>query len=132
VPGRRSKKNLSEDFRVMDSVCRTLLVIDNEPIRRGLEFELELVRERVESCEKEIHRHEAIDLPAFRQWVAVHCAERVAVLRSAIGEMSGLASWRFVLLSAREVEERLRKVRREFTQTIRQLELEAHAMQRDY
>jgi hypothetical protein len=85
----------------MDFVCHRLLVIDNESIRRGLEWELRQVRETVESCEQEINRHEAIDLPAFRQWMAVHCAdllnerklveERISILRARLGAIRGLA-----------------------------------------
>ena len=52
-----------------------LLVIDNEPIRRQLELELQVVREAIEGCEAEIERHETLDLPAFRQWMAVQCSD---------------------------------------------------------
>src|SRR6202040_1704030 len=47
--------------------CWALLVIDNEPIRRQLEWELQTVRDAIEGCEQEMARHEALDLPAFRQ-----------------------------------------------------------------
>jgi hypothetical protein len=52
-----------------------LLVIDNEPIRRQLESELTAVRGAIEGCEEEIARHETLDLPAFRQWMAVQCSD---------------------------------------------------------
>jgi hypothetical protein len=83
--------------------CRWLLVVDNEPIRRELESELQRVRETVESCEQKINRHEAIDLPAFRQWMAIHCAdllderklveERISTLRVRLGTIRGLAQY---------------------------------------
>jgi hypothetical protein len=52
-----------------------LLVIDNESIRRDLESELTAVRGAIEDCESEITRHEMLDLPAFRQWMAVQCSD---------------------------------------------------------
>jgi hypothetical protein len=52
-----------------------LLVIDNQPIRRQLELKLQAVREAIEGCEVEIARHERLDLPAFRQWMAVKCSD---------------------------------------------------------
>lgn len=61
---------------------RALLVIDNEPIRRRLESELQAVRETIEECEQEIARHEALDLPAFRQWMAVQCSDLLNERRS--------------------------------------------------
>jgi hypothetical protein len=54
---------------------RALLVIDNEPIRRQVEVELQSVRVVIDRCEQEIVRHETLDLPAFRQWMAVQCAD---------------------------------------------------------
>jgi hypothetical protein len=82
---------------------RWLLVVDNEPIRRELESELQRVRETVESCERQINRYEAIDLPAFRQWMAIHCAdlldqrkfveERISTLRVRLGTIRGLAQY---------------------------------------
>jgi hypothetical protein len=59
-----------------------LLVIDNEPIRRRLELELQAVRQTIEQCEQEIERHEALDLPAFRQWTAVQCSDLLSERRS--------------------------------------------------
>jgi hypothetical protein len=55
--------------------CRALLVIDNEPIRQGVELELQTLRAAIEECEEKIRRHEMLDLPAFRQWLAVECAD---------------------------------------------------------
>src|SRR6202521_3698334 len=55
--------------------CWALLVIDNDPIRRRLELELQTVREAIENCEAKIDRHESHDLPAFRQWMAVQCSD---------------------------------------------------------
>jgi hypothetical protein len=52
-----------------------LLVIDNEPIRRQVEVELQSVRVAIDQCEQEIVRHETLDLPAFRQWMAVQCSD---------------------------------------------------------
>jgi hypothetical protein len=52
-----------------------LLVIDNAPIRRQIELELQTVREAIEQCDKEINRHESLDLPAFRQWLAMECSD---------------------------------------------------------
>jgi len=59
-----------------------LLVIDNASIRRQLELELLAVREKIEGCEQEIERHEALDLPAFRQWLGVQCSDRLSERRS--------------------------------------------------
>jgi hypothetical protein len=52
-----------------------LLVVDNDAIRRQVESELLAVREATEWCEGKIARHEALDLPAFRQWMAVQCSD---------------------------------------------------------
>jgi hypothetical protein len=54
---------------------RSLLVVDNDAIRRQVERELRTVREAIEGCEEEITRHETLDLPAFRQWMAVQCSD---------------------------------------------------------
>ena len=54
--------------------CRALLVIDNEPIRRQVELELQTLRVAIEECEEKIRRHEMLDLPAFRQRMAVDWA----------------------------------------------------------
>jgi hypothetical protein len=77
-----------------------LLVIDNEPIRRKLELELQSVREAIEQCEQEISRHERLDLPAFRQRMAVQCSdllterrlveEKIWSLRSRLSAIQGL------------------------------------------
>jgi hypothetical protein len=54
---------------------QALLVIDNEPIRRQVEVELQSVRAAIDRCEQEIVRHETLDLPEFRQWMAVQCSD---------------------------------------------------------
>jgi hypothetical protein len=78
----------------------TLLAIDNEPIRKKVELELQSVREAIERCEKEISRQETLDLPAFRQWMAVQCSdllnerrlieEKIWSLRSRLSAIQGL------------------------------------------
>ncbi len=56
--------------------CWALLVVDNDAIRRaGRVGELQSVREAIDRCEQEIVRHETLDLPAFRQWMAVQCSD---------------------------------------------------------
>jgi hypothetical protein len=55
--------------------CQALMVIDNEPIRQRVEAELQALRAAIEECEQQINRHESFDLPAFRQWMAVECAD---------------------------------------------------------
>jgi hypothetical protein len=67
-----------------------LLVIDNEPIRRQLELELQIVREAIEGCEEEINRHESLDLPAFRKWMAIECADLLSERRSVEEKIWGL------------------------------------------
>jgi hypothetical protein len=77
-----------------------LLVIDNEPIRKKIELELKSVRAAIEQCEQEISRHETLDLPAFRQWMAVQCSdllnerrlieEKIWSLRSRLSAIQGL------------------------------------------
>ena len=62
--------------------CWALLVIDNEAIRRQLESELQVIREAIETCEQEMARHEGLDLPAFRQWMAVQCSDLLNERRS--------------------------------------------------
>jgi hypothetical protein len=52
-----------------------LLVVDNDALRRELEIELQRVRDEIEGCEAKIEGHEAHDLPAFRQWMAVQCSD---------------------------------------------------------
>ena len=79
----------------------SLLVVDNDAIRRQVESELLVVREAIEGCEGKIARHETIDLPAFRQWVAVQCydllnerrliEERLQSLRGRLAAIQGLA-----------------------------------------
>jgi hypothetical protein len=78
-----------------------LLVIDNAPIRRQIELELQSVSEAIEQCDKEINRHESLDLPAFRQWLAVECSdllnqrrlmeEKIWGLRARLAAIQGLA-----------------------------------------
>jgi hypothetical protein len=52
-----------------------LLVVDNVALRREVERELRTIREAIERCEEEIARHETLDLPAFRQWMAIQCSD---------------------------------------------------------
>lgn len=59
----------------VEVASRVLSVIDNEPIRRQVEVELQSVRVVIDRCEQEIVRHETLDLPAFRQWMAVQCSD---------------------------------------------------------
>jgi hypothetical protein len=66
----------------VENRCRVLLVIDNEPIRQGVELELQTLRLAIEECEEKIKRHEMLDLPAFRQRMAVECADLLAERRS--------------------------------------------------
>jgi hypothetical protein len=78
-----------------------LLVVDNDAIRRQVEAELLAVREAIEGCERKIARHESLDLPAFRQWVAVQCCdllterrlieEKLQSLRGRLSAIQGLA-----------------------------------------
>ena len=80
---------------------RALLVIDNELIRRQVEVELQSVREVIDRYEQEIVRHETLDLPAFRQWMAVQCSdllnerrlieEKIWGLRTRLSAVRGLA-----------------------------------------
>jgi len=80
--------------------CWTLLVVDNEPIRRQIELELRTVREAIEGCEREIARHERLDLPAFRKWMVVECSdllnerrlidEKIWGLRARLAAIQGL------------------------------------------
>ena len=79
---------------------RALLVIDNGLIRRQIELELQTIREAIEQREEEIARHETLDLPAFRQWMAVQCSdllserrsieERISCLRARLSAIQGL------------------------------------------
>ena len=50
-------------------------MVDNVALRREVERELRTIREAIEGCEEEIARHETLDLPAFRQWMAVQCSD---------------------------------------------------------
>jgi hypothetical protein len=78
-----------------------LLVIDNAPIRRQIELELQTVREAIEQSEQEMNRHETLDLPAFRQWLAIECSdllnqrrlleEKIWSLRARLAAVQGLA-----------------------------------------
>lgn len=78
-----------------------LLVVDNDAIRRKVELELLAVQEAIEWCEGKIARHEALDLPAFRQWMAVQCfdllnerrliEEKLQSLRGRLAAIQGLA-----------------------------------------
>jgi len=80
---------------------RMLLVIDNGPIRREVEGELQSLRRAIDQCEEEILRHETLDLPAFRQWMAVQCSdllnerrlieEKIWGLRGRLSAIRGLA-----------------------------------------
>jgi len=76
-------------------------VIDNGPIRRQVEGELQSLRRAIDRCEEEILRHETLDLPAFRQWMAVQCSdllnerrlieEKIWGLRVRLSAIRGLA-----------------------------------------
>jgi hypothetical protein len=70
--------------------CGALLVVDNEAIRGEIERELLTVREAIERCEEEIARHETLDLPAFRQWMAVQCSDLLNERRLIEEKISGL------------------------------------------
>lgn len=82
---------------------RWLLVIDNQAIRREVEWELRTVREAIEGCEEEIARHETLDLPAFRQWMAAQCSdllnerrlieEKIWGLRGRLAAIQGLTQY---------------------------------------
>lgn len=77
-----------------------LLVVDNDAIRREVEGELRSVREAIERSEQEMSRHETLDLPAFRQWMAVQCSdllnerrlieEKIWRLRARLSAIQGL------------------------------------------
>ncbi len=67
-----------------------LLVIDNDAIRKNLESELTTVRSAIEDCEEEITRHETLDLPAFRQWMAVQCSDLLTERRLVEEKIWGL------------------------------------------
>jgi hypothetical protein len=56
-------------------VNRELLPIDNGPIRRQAEQELERIRKLVASREGEISAHELYDLPVFRRWISDQCSD---------------------------------------------------------
>ena len=49
----------------MEVANRALLAIENEPIRRQIEVELQMVREAIDQYEQDIVRHQTLDLPAF-------------------------------------------------------------------
>jgi hypothetical protein len=80
---------------------RMLLVIDNGPIRKQVEAELQSLRAAIDRCEEDMSRHETLDLPAFRQWVAVQCSdllnerrlieEKIWGLRTRLSAIRGLA-----------------------------------------
>lgn len=59
----------------MEVASRALLAIENGPIRKQIEVELQTVREAIDQYEQDIVRHETLDLPAFRQWMAVQCSD---------------------------------------------------------
>ena len=65
-------------------------MVDNEPIRRQVELELQSVREVIDRCEQKIVRHETLDLPAFRQWMAVQCSDLLNERRSIEEKIWGL------------------------------------------
>jgi hypothetical protein len=70
--------------------CRALLVVDNEPLRKQVELELQSVREVIDRCEQKIVRHETLDLPEFRQWMAVRCSDLLNERRSIEEKIWGL------------------------------------------
>jgi hypothetical protein len=86
-----------------DDKLQWLLVVDNDAIRRQVERELRTVREAVEGCEEAITRHETLDLPAFRQWMAVQCSdllnerrlmeEKIWGLRGRLAAIQGLTQY---------------------------------------
>jgi hypothetical protein len=89
------------DTNTDTSADTSLLVVDNDAIRRQVESELLAVRETIAWCERKIARHETVDLPAFRQWTAVQCSdllnerrlieERLQSLRGRLAAIQGLA-----------------------------------------
>jgi hypothetical protein len=72
------------------SAATSLLVVDNDAIRRQVESELLAVREAIEGCEGKIARHENLDLPAFRQWAAVQCCDLLNERRLIEEKLQGL------------------------------------------
>lgn len=67
-----------------------LLVVDNLLIRRKAEAELKTVNELATRIEAQILRHESKEAPAFAQWVAINCADLLAIKRACEEEARAL------------------------------------------
>lgn len=85
----RSQKTSSSRIHSGATVnrCRALLVIDNAPLHAAAWQEFIKVRKRLEKITLDIHRHEEVDEPMFRQWISTAFPTLLSELRDLAQEM---------------------------------------------
>lgn len=62
--------------------CCALLVIDNRPLQTAAWEDLVRARKRLEKATRDLHRHEEIDEPAFRAWLANNFPTLISAVRT--------------------------------------------------
>jgi hypothetical protein len=62
---------------------RALLTLDNEALTQACKAQLDAVRVDIETLERQISDHDQFDLPAFRQWESLVCADLLSRKREA-------------------------------------------------
>ena len=77
---RSSREKTPPPFRPVNR-CRTLLVIDNQPLQAAAWVALRRARKQLEKATTDLHRHEEIDEPAFRAWISNTFATLVSAVR---------------------------------------------------
>jgi hypothetical protein len=80
--------------------CRVLIIIDNAPLQAAAWNELARARRRLEKAAHEVHRHEEIDTPAFRAWLA----QTFPVLLSTVRELAQQVAAKMQLVQSVETE----------------------------
>jgi hypothetical protein len=60
-----------------------LLILDNEALTRACKAQLDALRGEIEALERQIRDHDQFDVPAFRQWESLACADLLSRRREA-------------------------------------------------
>ncbi|MBW0000387.1 MAG: hypothetical protein JO015_14910 [Verrucomicrobia bacterium] len=60
-----------------------LLILDNEALTRACKAQLDALRADIQTLERQISDHDQFDLPAFRQWESLVCADLLSRKREA-------------------------------------------------
>jgi hypothetical protein len=62
---------------------RALLILDNEALTQACKAQLDALRVDIQTLERQISDHDQFDVPAFRQWESLVCADLLSRKREA-------------------------------------------------